>query len=404
MTRAEPLPALTGARFFAAAAVVVCHYGLDAVEASVPFAVAPARVGPAAVSLFYVLSGAVLTWGCTNERGHPARPAVTFWVQRAARILPAYLFALALSILPFAAQVMQSHGGLSGVARVVAAVVAALLVVQAFLPPLTAGLNTPGWSISCEAFFYALWPRLVVALRSSHAGFPWRRALTLWCLAVAPTFLGLFALRSGFVPAGPFPTVLSDVSGGELLARSLTYFPPLRLAEFAIGIALGHALRATPTRARSVASDTAREFGLLIALLACATGLGAGLGERWTKLELANRMLIESGLLAPLFALLVWQLARGQGLLKQTLSRRALLVLGEASYALYVLQEPILVWLTAALKRVAPGLMEHWSLTFWAYFALLVAASLLTHRFVEMPLRARLTSRWLPRSAPTATY
>jgi peptidoglycan/LPS O-acetylase OafA/YrhL len=42
-------------------------------------------------------------------------------------------------------------------------------------------------------------------------------------------------------------------------------------------------------------------------------------------------------------------------LLVRFLSRPTLLLLGESSYALYVLQEPVLVWITAALKRVSPA-------------------------------------------------
>jgi len=52
------LPALTGARFFAAFAVVVYHYGTDSVRAIAEVLASIAAAGPAAVSFFYVLSGA----------------------------------------------------------------------------------------------------------------------------------------------------------------------------------------------------------------------------------------------------------------------------------------------------------------------------------------------------------
>jgi peptidoglycan/LPS O-acetylase OafA/YrhL len=168
----ESLPALTGARFFAAFAVVVTHYGADTVRAIHPALLAPAASGPLAVSLFYVLSGAVITWGCTRADGTPARPRKTFWAQRAARVAPAYFLALGLSLIPFVFSVLELHPGSAGVLRCLASVVAALFVVQAFFPPVTAGLNTPGWSISCEAFFYALWPRLVAALQSDGRSVP----------------------------------------------------------------------------------------------------------------------------------------------------------------------------------------------------------------------------------------
>ena len=406
-TKPSPaLPALTGVRFFAALWVVVYHYGMESVGAVAPWLLPTVAAGPAAVSFFYVLSGAVITWGCTGPGGQPTRPPRVFWAQRAARILPAYLLALLLSLPPFLAHAWLVHPGSGALLRAAAGVSASLCLVQAFLPPLAAGLNTPGWSISCEAFFYALWPGLVGRLRLDRldrlekgaSGLPWRRVVVLWLVALAAPVLGLAALRAGLVPAGPYSTLTEDASGSELFARALSYLPLLRLPEFAIGITLGHALRATPPRNRSPSADTARELGLLVLLLAATSALGGGLAGRLSGVALADRIAIEGGGLAPLFALLVWQLARGRGLLGQLLSAGPLLALGEACYALYILQEPALVWTTAALKRLAPRLLAaHWGSLFWVYALLLVLGSLAVHRLVELPLRARIMARLSPR-------
>jgi peptidoglycan/LPS O-acetylase OafA/YrhL len=255
-------------------------------------------------------------------------------------------------------------------------------------------LNTPGWSVSCEAFFYALWPRLVGRLRTPRSGFPWLRALLFWTAGLAAPAVGIAALRLGWVPSGPFATITEDVGGGELLCRALSYFPPLRLPEFVLGIALGHALRRTPAPTHSPAVDTIYELALGGALLACAWVLGSELPARLLGVPLVTRITVEGGLLSPLCALWVWQLARGRGVAARLLSRPAFLLLGEASYALYVLQEPVLVWLTGTLKRMAPSLMARWNLTFWAYLVLLIAVSIAVHRRVETPLRTRWTARF----------
>ncbi|HEX3770587.1 MAG TPA: acyltransferase [Polyangiaceae bacterium] len=407
--RAPALPALTGARFFAAGSVVAFHYGHDPMAAIVPLFGSLAAMGPAAVSFFYVLSGAVLTWGATGADGRSARPARVFWIQRAARILPAYFTALVISLPTFAAAVLKIHAGGGGYARIVAGIVACTLVVQAFLPPLSAGLNTPGWSISCEGFFYAVWPRLVGRLRRAEPGFPWRAVMLLYGIGLLAPLLCIAAIQGGALPAapyGPYPTLLDDVSATELAVRLVSYFPLLRLPEFVLGIVVGHALRRTPARARSAGVDTLREAVLVAALVAVGSVLGA---EPWGGPAvgvnaLSRRVLIESGTLAPLLALFVWQLARGRGWLQRALSIPWLLALGEASYALYILQEPVFVWLTAILKRTAPSLVTPaaWNKTYWAYAALLVVASLATHAFVEQPLRKLLTARWArvsPRAA-----
>jgi len=391
------LPALTGARFFAAISVVVYHFGLEPLRSIAPLLVAPAAIGPAAVSFFYVLSGAVLTWGCTGTDGQTTRSAPTFWAQRASRILPAYILAIVLCALPFVAHVLKLHPGLPGVVRSAVGFSAGLLLLQAFWPPLTSGLNTPGWSISCEAFFYLLWPRLNSVLRSARPGLPWRRILLVWLVALVAPCLGLLALYFRSVPVGPFATLVEDVAGSELLVRALSYFPPLRLPEFVIGIVLGHALRQTPQRMGTHWQDTIREFGLMGGLIACAFVLGTGRVAKLTGIESANHIAIEGSLLAPLFALIIWQLARGEGWLQHLLSRPTLLVLGDASYALYVLQEPVVVWFTAALKRFAPDLIVRWNLLFWVYASILVVVSVLVHRYLETPLRLWLVSRWVSR-------
>lgn len=388
----SPLPALTGARFFAAFAVVVYHYGAAPLAAVSPTLGTLSSIGPAAVSFFYVLSGVVLTWGCTDARGVPKRAPGVFWGQRAARILPAYLVALALSLPAFAVHALQAFPVAGALARIGGGLLAGVLLVQAWLPPLASGLNTPGWSISCEAFFYLVFPGLVVALRRDAPGVPWGRALLLWMAALAAPLLGILALKAGLLPAGHFPTLTDDEPAAELLARLLSYFPLLRLPEFALGLLLGHALRNTPPSPRSVAADTARELGLVAALVVAAWVLGSGAPARLFGLPLANRIWIEGGLLAPLFGLWVWQLARGQGLLQRWLSGPRILLLGEASYGLYIIQEPMTVWVTSALKRV-PGAMSHWNQLFWLYALFLVGCSLALHRFVEMPGRSALLAR-----------
>ena len=386
------LPALTGARFVAASSVVVYHYGLGPVRAMVPWLADCAGAGATAVSFFYVLSGAVITWGCTGEDGSSTRPAPAFWTQRALRIVPAYLVALLLSLGPFALHVWQLHPGTPGLLRIASGLAGAVLLIQAFWPPLAEGLNTPGWSISCEAFFYALWPRLVGHLRSGRAGLPWRRGLLIWLTGVTIPVVGIALLRAGAVTEGLVATLTADVTGSEMFARTLSYFPPFRLPEFALGIVVGHALRCTPTRARSTTLDTAREIGLALAVIGCGQVLGSGLPGRLSGVALANRVAIESGVLAPIFALVVWQLARGRGLLQRILSTRLMRLLGEASYALYILQEPVVEWMTALLKRLAPGAAANWNVVFWLYAGVLVWLSLLIHLTVERPVRARLAA------------
>jgi peptidoglycan/LPS O-acetylase OafA/YrhL len=53
------------------------------------------------------------------------------------------------------------------------------------------------------------------------------------------------------------------------------------------------------------------------------------------------RPLLANGLLVPLFAILIYSLAEGGGLLARLLSLPTLVLLGEANYGIYILQIPV---------------------------------------------------------------
>lgn len=392
--RNSTLPALTGARFFAALAIVIWHYGREAVTEVSPRLGQLTSAGPIGVSFFFVLSGAVVTWGCTARDGSPSRPRKLFLKQRAARLLPAYLLALFVSMPLFVVEVLRLHSGSGAFARVGLGFVACFTLLQAFLPPAASGLNTPGWSISCEAFFYAIWPFAVRRLRPTRPGFPWRALVALGLVAAAIPVFALAAFRSGLIPDGPFPTLLGDVVGREYVARLVTYFPIFRLVEFLFGVVIGHALLRNVNHFRSLVVDSVHECLVLGVIVVVAYQLGGGIIGRSTGLSGGNRLVIESGILAPLFGVLIWTLARGRGLVMRFLSLPVVLVLGEASYAMYILQEPAAVGLSAVLKRVAPSMEGRWDVLFWPYLLVLIAVSIGVHRWVEQPIRGVLLRRW----------
>lgn len=86
------LPALTSVRFLAALYVLVVHFGRHLFNGT-PLADF-AYMGSSGVSMFFVLSGFILTY---TYEGRPTRPG-RFWWARFARIWPVYLLSLALSL------------------------------------------------------------------------------------------------------------------------------------------------------------------------------------------------------------------------------------------------------------------------------------------------------------------
>ena len=106
-------------------------------------------------------------------------------------------------------------------------------------------------------------------------------------------------------------------------------------------------------------------------------------------------VLLFNGLLAPLFAVLIYNLARGGGgILHWALSRPVLVLLGEASYALYILQEPLWKW-SLSVAATLTGQHTIWTESGFVaiYIGVLVLVSLLSFRLVEQPAGRPLAAR-----------
>jgi peptidoglycan/LPS O-acetylase OafA/YrhL len=133
---------LTGIRFFAALYVVVYHlFGPQ-----FPHKVWPIRnfvlSGHIGVSFFFILSGFVITYQYSCRIDGAADRKSFFWAPFA-RIYPTYIIALLATVL-----LTNNSEGL----------VASTLLIQSWFPSLALTPNGPGWSLSNEAFFYAVFP------------------------------------------------------------------------------------------------------------------------------------------------------------------------------------------------------------------------------------------------------
>lgn len=121
------------------------------------------------VDLFFVLSGFSLSQGYLRaaERGAPLPSARGFWVRRAARVLPAFYVALAVTLLFHRWTFFMPGFG--------ASVLTHLLVLQGYLTPGGIVIIGAAWSLTTEAHFYLLMPLLARPLLARVAEAPLRR-------------------------------------------------------------------------------------------------------------------------------------------------------------------------------------------------------------------------------------
>jgi peptidoglycan/LPS O-acetylase OafA/YrhL len=323
------LDALTGARFLAALQVLLFHYGSSLAGAGVaPWIERVRSRGFVAVSFFFALSGFVLAYQYTGAALNGRLESRSFWVNRFARVYPAYLVGL-VALVPLAlfkpwGTATHAFGDASVRAKA-ATGIAHLLMVQGWFPRLVASWNIPGWSLCVEIFFYALFPLVaVLVVRASSRNLVGLLGVAWVASLLAPL---LYLLRSP-----DHLTVTSDGSFG-LWLLALKFCPLVRLPEFVFGVALGVLFLRSRDRAASGSWMAALGFGLAGACLALLP---------------LPYPLLHNGLLLPLFGLAIVGLARGGGLLGKVLAARPLVALGEASYALYILQVPLMYWMLLA--------------------------------------------------------
>jgi peptidoglycan/LPS O-acetylase OafA/YrhL len=334
------LPALTGLRFFLAVWVILQHITspggmLEAQTASLPAALRSLVLsGYQAVTTFFVLSGFVLMrnyesseWTRSNLRRYA--------VARFARIYPIYALSL-IAVTPFIIEAWQPSQ-----ARLLAA---HILMLQAWIWPLPVNWNTPAWSLSCEMFFYLLFPLGVLLLRGAR----WPRVLVAATIAICLTRV---LWRLG---------VSDDVK------------PLVHLADFLMGLAAARAydLLSKSSSPPPAAALYLPAFALAALVLAFPETIPLGLD--------ANTVL------RPLNALVLVGLALGGGWIARALSTAPAVYLGKASYATYILHVPILWWYARLVKTQSAIV----------YICAVIVLSSLVYSFVEEPANGYLRRRF----------
>jgi peptidoglycan/LPS O-acetylase OafA/YrhL len=362
---------LTGLRWFAAFGVFLFHvrefYPLSKTTSDV------ALFGNSGVTFFFVLSGFVLTWSFSADDTAPR-----FYWRRFARIWPALAVSTAVAIPVFYAGrgIAFDHAHRMGV-------VASLTMVQAWIPEVLFDGNPAAWSLSDEAFFYALFPLLVRPLVRARG---WLLALLALALIGANGWVRWWAFGAHLAPR---QEVLLFVS------------PPGRLAEFVLGMVVAAAIRRGWRCPVPVWTALALVAGGVWVLWYCYTHDQAYLptlivdGHKVSRADQAMNQVM-----GPLYALLIAAVAsRDLRARWMVLRSRPLVALGKWSYAFYLVHATVLYWLVQnRTPKAKVASWDDWRPAGTALAAGLVAAVAL-YAIVEHPLE-KLLRRLVTRRRP----
>jgi len=331
---------LTSIRFFAAMSVVVFHSGASFVggNAHVPGPVKTLLVnGYLGVTFFFVLSGFILHY-TYQGRVVGAAKLKGYGVARFARIYPIYLLAV-LAAIPFVP--MNGWGD-----------VPQFLLLQ-WWPPGGAvpwyTWNMPTWTLSVEFFFYLCFPLLSAAVR---------RIGTRGLVAIVIALLAFDAATAS--------SALIDSTTVMWPWMRWVPVPLLRLPEFAVGIC------AAELHLRRAGGKLPFPSWLP------AVALVAGLAVNATPWIAAYATTMTVLLISAVAADRDSRFARA-------LSWRWLVLLGSASYALYLFQIPVHLGVVALLGSSKAMIALQ--------FPILLIVSLLLFLFVEEPAREWIRAR-----------
>jgi peptidoglycan/LPS O-acetylase OafA/YrhL len=371
--RRPPLDACTGLRFLAAMGVVGYHFYCPPCEPGAPsFLGNLLLAGFTTVSLFFVLSGFILAYNYLGERGGFVGTTRDFYRARFARIYPIYLLALLVDLPLFILTLRQAEPAATAgeVARIS---VATLTLTQAWLELGRPVWNTMAWTLSAEAFFYALFPLLGLWLARQGSRRLIGVAVGVWVLGTSPFLAAELAASPG--AAGSASLLVEGLRAyGQL---PLQLIPLTRLPEFVLGICLGLLFC---RRTRPV-SEAWRTVGLLAA--------GATLVTLIILLPPKPSPVVQMAVLVPLFALCIWLLAGGVAWSGLALGSRPLVLLGGASYALYMLHGSMMRYALAVNTRTLS--LPH-NLVALLLVPVAIAASLFLFKRLEEPARGWLRS------------
>lgn len=292
---------LTFTRFLAALAIVVFHAHSNIWPFTQSFLHTIFNKANVGVSYFFILSGFVMMIAYGKNKEVKIKKS-SYYLNRVARIYPVYIVALILAV---AVIFVKTHSIL------VQPLILQLFVVQSWVPGSIDKLNFPGWSLSVEALFYLCFPFLF--------NYVYRRISLKWVsifvilVWLTTQILFNYLLSTSFYTG--YPSKSHDL---------LFYFPLMHLNEFLIGNMLGLVYF------RLIKAK--KNYDLAIILLVAVM---------FIALSFNTIVNIDDGLTAVFFAPLIILLSLNNGKITTIFSNKYLMILGEASYSMYILQAPI---------------------------------------------------------------
>lgn len=351
---------LTSLRFFAALAVVFSHLGfLRVIDNPIkPVADTIFHEGYCGVTFFFILSGFILSHTYQRLIQERAITPKKYILLRLARIYPLHF----LTAAPFVLLLLYKQPP-----DFIPKILTNLTLLQAWIPTSAYyfSLNAPSWSLSVELFFYSSFIFLAT-MRT--------RALVMFSLALF-FLISITAILMMSTGNGQWS------QNGALTISHWTFYinPAFRLLDFIVGILI---YRLTFGAGKKIENATRHEV-LSVALLLISMYVFSA----YQFPEALRSQL----LYLPLMTYVIYSFSSGSGAISQFLKRPTLVLLGEASFSLYMIHQPLIVNAYRLYTKTELGL----SLVSFSVLITIfcVLASVFTYKWIERPVNEYLKQK-----------
>ena len=342
------LSPLTGIRFFAAIYVILFH-NIGFFKDSPGFVFNFLKHGYVGVSLFFVLSGFILTYNYIEAFGENYLDNKKFWLARFLRLYPIYFISIIVSLPPFFYFLGKTLPLYPAVFKGIAITTFTIPLLQSWITFFLGQLNAPGWSLSVEAFLYFTFPFVAPCLAKIKNKNLIFIIIFSWILSILPNII-LLALQQYKIAIDPdLPSIIT--SPYPLYSTFISSFPLFHLPQFMIGVIIAIIYMRDIEQKKYKLSNYINNqkvqflrlaeiviFSLIIIIMA------------------QDKIYIESslnnGIISPLFGLLFYVLAYEKGIISKLLSLPVFMMLGEASFCMYIFQAPVRTYLTIIVKKL----------------------------------------------------
>ncbi len=402
------VPALTGLRFVAALSVLVAH-GVSTILASHETPLGAVywlrQASGFGMTLFFVLSGFVIHCNYANvvTDGGPRGVAAYLWA-RFARLYPLFLLMLLVNILVSSRHLDFWAGHPERLGSTLRALPYFLMSIQSWvyvpiegnaLISAIGGGSPLTWSISTEWFFYFVYPFIAWLILRARRPSITAGVVVLWCLVWIGLATAIYD-RSPQIDAWAIER-FGSVAGAQdhqqdLFVRWLLYMSPyLRIGEFGLGALIAQLyvlLRPRPateleSRIANAVLIAAGASVFLITYLMYSPTVGQNIFRKMNM----------NFALAPACALIIFCAARYASAISAALTSRTAILMGDASYSIYLVHYVAFTTVVALTGRAAHSVALDVA-TLVAVTAAIFAISVTLFAYFEDPCRRWLRRQW----------